>query len=263
MPKCFVNGVELNYKLEGPANANLLTMVHGWTAGQVLFEFGGLFNALSSRVRVLTLDLRGHGDSGKLEKDYSLNTITKDVLELLKYLGIEEQIIILGQSMGGFIATNFALKHPERTKGLILLNTTVRLLDSKEVKGTWDTLIQNLRKDRESTMREVTTQMFYGPSDPSIIDRLIEMSMKTPVEIGIRVFNEILTNNLLDDLGKIEIPALILHGEYDIIPLRQAQAMHERLPNSRLVVIKNCGHLPFIEKPEETQKAMFEFLGSL
>jgi len=178
-------------------------------------------------------------------------------------LGIGKKIVISGQSMGGYIAIHFAHQFPERVKGLILLNTMANLLDSEEAKSQWDGLIQSLKKDREATMRQVIAQMFYGPFDPSIIDRQIEMTMKTPLDIGIKAFNEILTKNLLSELKGIKIPALIIHGDHDLIPLRHAEAMHQGLTNSRLVVLKDCGHLSFVEKPVETQKVIFDFLESL
>lgn len=263
MPTGSVNGIALRYKIGGPPDKEILVMLHGWTASHQLFEFCGFFEALSKQLHVVSFDQRGHGDSEKPEEGYGLEQFTGDVKGLLDHLGIRRKVIVLGQSMGGYIAAGFALRYPEAAKGLILMNTTLHLLDGKDSREAWQAVIEAQKVDREGTMRNVIGQMFRKQPKPELVDRQIEMTMKTPLPIAIRVFKEVFAGGVLKDGHKITIPTLIIHGEHDIIPLHHAEAAHRAIPGSKLVVMKDCGHLPSLEMPEETQRLILEFVASL
>ncbi|MBI5445269.1 MAG: alpha/beta hydrolase [Deltaproteobacteria bacterium] len=263
MPTCTINGVELTYKLAGPPEADVLVMLHGWTANHTLFEFEGFDEALARELRVLTYDQRGHGDSGKPEDGYGLEEFTTDLKGLLENLAVRRKAIVLGQSMGGYIAAGFAARYPEATKGLILMNTTLNLVDSEEAAQGWQAVIEGQKVDREGTMKQVIRGMFRNPPDPALVDAQYAMSAKTPLPIAIRVFESLFTPGLRDEFRRIAVPTLIIHGEHDVIPLHQAEATHRVIPGSKLVVMEECGHLPSLEMPERTQRLVLDFAASL
>lgn len=263
MPTCAVDGVKLNYKIGGPADGNTLVMLHGWTASHQLFEFAGLFDALAAHLRVLTYDQRGHGDSDKPEESYGLERFTDDLKGLLDGLGIRRPVILLGQSMGGCIAANFARKYPEAVKGLILMNTTLYLLTDEQAKAGWHAVIEGQKADRRGTMRQVIRQMFWKPPEPGMVEEQLAMSLKTPLPLAIKAFEGVLTGNVAQHAGAIRAPTLILHGEHDIAPLSHAEAAHRAILGSKLVVMKDCGHLPSVEMPQETQRVLLDFAATL
>ena len=107
-----VNDVEIAYSRWGKGNDKQIMLIHGWTG------FKGLWKDFAPTLAekgfdVVAPDLRGHGDSAKPEGEYTHEVFSKDLYELAKELGWDKGYILLGQSMGGYIVLDYALRYPE------------------------------------------------------------------------------------------------------------------------------------------------------
>jgi 3-oxoadipate enol-lactonase len=259
MPRIRINDVGLNYQLDGNGPAivliNGLTMdVNGWYL-QVL--------PFSERHMVLRYDCRGQGRSDKPDTEYSQEMHADDLMSLMDKIGIRKAHVI-GISNGGMIAQHFTLKYPEKVGALVLVDTCSYI----------DTLLEIIIKIWIRATEIGGSEFRYDVALPalfaeSFIKRNLEviLAMKeisvenNPPKPIINLAKSCLRHNVGNRIREIKSPTLIIVGEEDIlIPLKYSKILNEKIEGSRLVVIKDCGHVPPLEKPEEFNKIVLDFL---
>jgi pimeloyl-ACP methyl ester carboxylesterase len=254
-----VNGINLSYNRYGKGNSRKMILVHGWTGSK------GLWDSFAPRlaendIDAITYDLRGGGDSDKPKGEYTHEVFSKDIYELSKFLGWDK-FILLGQSMGGYIVLDYALRYPETLEKVISSNTSVYLGRNLMSKLTWKMIVRMYRKDPPKMMKKMTPSFFQFPVEQELIDQFIEMSLKTDVDAGLKAIHECITRNFEPELHKIQVPTLVISSEFDMKSLRNATLeVHNQLPNSQLVDIKHTGHLPFMENPDDFLQAIVDFI---
>ena len=128
MPELDVGGVRLAYDDVGRRDEVTLVFIHGWTANR--HRWDEQLNHFADRYRVISLDLRGHGDSGVTPDLYTIDGLAREVLALLDRLGVY-RFVPVGHSMGGMIALSLALEHPERVERLIIVDSLGRMMYSR------------------------------------------------------------------------------------------------------------------------------------
>ncbi|MCH8849904.1 MAG: alpha/beta fold hydrolase, partial [Chloroflexi bacterium] len=263
-----VNGIDLAYELRG-AGAPLV-LAHGYTASKEMYD--AQLGPFAERYRVLVYDSRGHGESEALPADdpgYHLDTYVEDQLALMRHVGIE-QAYVGGLSMGGMIALRFALAHPELVRALLLCDTTAGMGTS----GQWaanhaaiETLVRS--KGVAAVMRNLYAQRAGGGDRPrpqqipagvlAHIERLDQMSADGFLGAGRAAAEQ---DSVLDRLGEIEAPTLIITGEQDFFR-DDSERMKERLPEARFVVIKGAAHGTCVWRPEAFTATVLDFLADV
>ncbi len=272
MPKVKVNGIELAYEVYGEGVP--LVLAHGFTATKEMWD--GQTGPFSKRYRVVVYDVRGHGDSQAPPADdpgYTLDTFVEDQRALMAHLGIA-QAYVGGLSMGGMIAMRFALQHPEMVRALLLCDTAAGMASD----SPWYRQIEANRTAIETfvrsqgvlaVMRNLYAQraQLTGFSLPAElpagvlrhIDRLQKMSVDGFLGGG-RALGE--QESVLDRLSGIAAPTLILTGDRDYLRGASEQ-MEQRLPDARLVLIKDSGHGTCLWQPERFTGAVLDFLADV
>jgi non-heme chloroperoxidase len=259
--KITINNVEIAYSRWGEGNNKPIMLIHGWTG------FKELWNTFAPTLAdngfdVIALDLRGHGDSAKPEEDYTHEAFSKDLHELAKHLGWENGFILLGQSMGGYVVLDYALRYPETLTHVISSNTSVYLARTFLSKIVWKFIIRMYRKNPKKMMAKMAPRFFMKPQPKEMIDNFVEMSLKTAKHAGLSSIQYCYNRNLEPELDRITVPTLVISSEYDQKDLRKATLkIHQLIPNSKLVDISDTGHLPFIENPKEFLNAIQNFVG--
>jgi proline iminopeptidase len=241
---------------------------------------------LADAFRLIYYDQRGRGRSAANVQPANVSLQSEmDDLEALRVSLHLERTAILGHSWGGLLAMEYALRHPERVSHLILLNTAPASHDDctlfeherdAKIPGGVE-LLSDLRSrpgfaegDREP--RVAYYRVYYGVTlrAPELLDRLIEhlQSGWTPEDvlraraIADRLWRETYESteyNLLPQLTRLSIPTLILHGDYDFVPLTCMAHIAEAIPVARLSVLRDCGHFSYLERPDEVRSALSEF----
>lgn len=259
MPRIKINGISLNYELNGSGPAvvliNGLTMdVNGWYLQVQPF---------SERYTVLRYDCRGQGQSDKPDAEYCQEMHADDLRSLIDKIGIQKTHVV-GISNGGMIAQHFALKYPEKVGALVLVDTCSYI----------DTLLEMIIKVWIKATEIGGSEFRYDVALPllfaeSFIKKNLELilSMKeisvknNPPRPIINLAKGCLKHNVDNRIGEIKSPTLIIVGEEDIlIPIKYSKILNEKIKGSRLVIIKDCGHVPILEKPEEFNKIVLSFL---
>ena len=262
MPHLSIESLDIHYKEKGRGFP--VVLIHGYTGN--LQNWVLQVRALAKRYRTICPDLRGHGRSVKpiRREDYSLELFAADVRGLLNALAVPECYLV-GHSMGGMVAQEFVLRHPEMVRALVLVDTAADLPQDIP----WEErarLIELARTDgMEALFEEVAQTPPLGSQmieeNPQLIDIWREQFLMTSLE-GYLYCGEAIGSRrpLLEELSQIRVPTLIICGELDEAFLEPSQRMHEAIPDSELVIIVGAGHTPTLEKPEEFNEALLSFL---
>jgi len=254
------NGIEMHYELSVKKDAPVAVLSHSLASSLVMWD--AQMAVLKPHFRVLRYDTRGHGETEAPPGKYTLDMLADDALRLLDAVGVD-RVHWVGLSMGGMIGQCIALKHAERLKSLSLCDTAAFMPDDNQ--PVWQEHIDTARNQGlqgllQNTMERWFTEP-YRHKNPPAVQLIQKHFLKTPVPGYIGCSEAIRVLNYLDQLSRIHLPTLVLVGEEDPgTPVSASQAMHERIPDSRLVVLPSAAHLSNVEQPEAFNKALLGFL---
>jgi pimeloyl-ACP methyl ester carboxylesterase len=271
-----VSGLRIRCLIAGVSGPPVL-LLHGAGLDAAGLSLGSAMIALSGSYQVFAPDLPGFGDSDPMPRDWGFAELSSFLSPLLDALGLSSASLV-GVSMGGGVALGLALQAPHRVDRLALIDSAcldgaipggrltwflVRVPGLNRV-GWW------LLKSSRHLMRWTLLRAMRHRPDlvtPMLIDELMRLVRKRRAGAALRRLQrrEIswrgLRTNYVNRLPQITIPTLILHGENDrLLPVTIAERAHRLIRNSRLEVIRHCGHLAVLEQPEAVNRALRDFL---
>jgi pimeloyl-ACP methyl ester carboxylesterase len=268
-----LHGHRIAYRRVGTGPALLL--IHGMAGSSE--TWGEVLPLLTDRYTVVVLDLPGHGQSDKDHGDYSLGAYASVLRDLLAVLAIERATIV-GQSLGGGIAMQFAYQYPECCDRLVLVDSggmgrevswMLRVLALPGVELVMPLLFPPFARDwgnaagRFFDSRGISSARISEPwhAFASLTEpenrRAFLRTVRAVIEPGGQAVSAIDRLYLTS-----EVPTLIVWGAEDhIIPVAHAYAAHEAMPESRLSIIEGAGHFPHVEDPVQFARVLGEFMG--
>ncbi|MGB9627725.1 MAG: 3-oxoadipate enol-lactonase [Thermodesulfobacteriota bacterium] len=257
------NGIRIHYELSGKKGAPWVILSHSLASSLRMWELQ--MEALEPYFQVLRYDIRGHGRSEVTEGAYSFDLLSKDAVGLLDALGIEK-VNWVGLSMGGMIGQSIALNDPGRLHSLVLCDTMA--IFPEESLPVWQERMDSVKARGMQAQLEATLERWFTPSflrlNPPILDVIRNEFLATPVKGYLGCIEAICKLNFLDRLPEIKMPTLIMVGEEDPgTPISASEAMHQRIPNSKLTIIPSARHLSNVEQPEVFNTNLMKFLKSV
>ncbi|WP_371673536.1 alpha/beta hydrolase [Streptomyces sp. NBC_00289] len=255
MPQFEVDGATLTYDDEGPHDdAGVpLVFVHGWTANRHRWDHQ--LTHFAQRRRVIRLDLRGHGESSGAGVR-TVAALAEDVLALLDHLKVD-RFVVVGHSMGGMIAQTIALSHPERVERMVLVNSIGRMAFSRGrgLLMAVSTLVPF------KLFVATNIQRAFAPGYPrEEIRAYVQASASLPQEVVMTLYGAMRAFDVLDRVGEIHTPTLLVHGYHDIqLPVSQMLRMAKDYPDA-VIRILDAGHELPVEKPAELTEALDRFV---
>lgn len=274
-PSQFVSlggGRSVHLRDEGPREALPVILLHGSNAD--LHTWQPWAEALRGRYRVVRYDQIGHGLTGSVPGgDYSRTAMAADVGRVADALGLD-RFVLAGNSMGGGVALEYALAHPERLAGLVLVDASGAPQLEEASGNIGFTLARTPGVSR--LMAQVTPRSLVESSlDQSVsnkavltdaaVDRYWEL-LRYPGnrEATIRRFGQAYRPFDEAQLGTLAVPTLVMWGEEDrLIPLSSGRWLAERIPGATLVTYTGIGHLPMEESPRESAADLVRWLSAL
>lgn len=255
-----INDLQIAYTDTGSGRP--VVLIHGYPFNRSLWN--EQVAALSSDCRVIAPDLRGFGESDASEGTATMNQMAQDVALLLNHLGIA-RATIAGLSMGGYVALAFYKQLPSRVRALILADTRAQA-DSEEAKQTRAQQAEKALSEGMGGIADAMLPKLLTPETvskrPEIVKRVRDMIVKTKPQgaaAALRGMAERDDHTAL--LAKISVPALILVGAEDAItPVADSEKMHQSIPGSRLVVLESAGHVSNLERTEQFNQALLDFM---
>lgn len=258
-----VDDIQLAYTDTGLGQP--VVLLHGYPFNRSLWT--EQVSALSNSYRVITPDLRGLGESDATSGAATMNRMAQDVAELLDQLEIS-RAVVGGLSMGGYVALAFYKQFPSRVRALVLADTRAQA-DTEEGKQTRfeqaeKALAEGMAGIADSMLPKLLTPETVSKR-PEVVKRVRDMMLKTKPE---GAAGALLGMAERDDqialLSQIACPALILVGREDpITPVQDSEKMNREIAGSRLVVIDNAAHVSNLERTEQFNDELVQFLNSL
>lgn len=257
MLKIHVNDIELDYEDHG-AGAVLL-FLHG--LGSTKKDWDAQVPFFSKTHRVITVDLRGHGNSTKPQDAYSVELMTEDVKQLLDQLNIKKATLV-GFSMGGAVAFEMAAQHPDYLENLVIVNSGPDFNDMGKI---GEELLENRTEFLETKglaalAKEISFNMF--PEDHQIeLRNEFEIRCKNnDYNAYYKSFVTLMAWGLGDRIKDIKTRTLVVGSDMDYTPVSFKEDYVNTLQNATLVVIKNSRHGVVIDQPEAFNMELRKFL---
>ena len=235
-----------------------LVLVHGFLGSSKMWE--PQINFFKNHFRVITPDLPGFGKSNKAKPHNNIQSIANLLLDCLEEKKIDK-FYLLGHSMGGMIVQEMAKKSGEKISKLVCYSTGPR----GEMPGRFETVDQsreNLKKNGlEITAKNIAKTWFIKGEDAKYFDICIEAGKQTSMEIVDNTLIAFKNWNGVDTLKNIKNETLIVWGDQDkSYNLEQVQTLEKNIVKSKLIIFKNCAHNVHLEKIEEFNRTIINFL---
>lgn len=272
-----VDGLRIRLLVSG-GHGSSVVLLHGGGIDSASLSWRLALEALAPYYRVYAPDLPGYGLSDKPALTYTTEFFIEFVQKLLDTLQIAKASLI-GLSMGGAIALGVALRAPQRVEKLVLVDSyglqerlhahflvwaltrwpalqNIAVLPIRHSRALLRWGVRILTGNPSFITPEILEEVAHWASHPHA-RRAFAYWLRDEIQ-----WNRVKTN-FLGELGRIEAPVLIIHGERDyIVPVEAARRAQRLFKNARLVVIPGCGHWTPRERPEEVHRAILEFLAS-
>jgi pimeloyl-ACP methyl ester carboxylesterase len=253
-----VNGVEFAYTDEGKGFP--LVFLHGFPLNRRAWSTQ--IQAFQARHRVIAPDLRGFGESASTRGAIPMARYAADVLGLLEQLEVD-RFILVGHSMGGYIAQSIAETAPEKLRGLVLVATRAGA-DTEAVAQSRRTLAEEvLTWGTASVLADQASKLLATSNlDPAMAGR-VRACMAPASSDGIHgaLLGMAERSDLRGNLARIRVPTLIVAGAEDgVIPIQESEAMFQAIPEAQLSLIPKAGHLVALEQGAAFNEVLREWL---
>lgn len=244
-----MNRIDLNYRLEG--SGETMVFIHGLSDSLLYWEF--LASNLRQDRQILRIDLRGHGQTELGCDEISVGTYADDLHGLLCELGIGK-VTLVGFSLGGSVALDFAVRYPQMVSALVLMSSRFKS-DSHS-----DNVLKQFRDALEIGFDEFYDLILPMVLCPDVIENNLEelemlkeiASMSANTQAYIQAVDACLDFDIEDELSRIDVPALILAGRHDeITPLESQKELQGKIKNSKLIVFGDVRHNLLVGKNNE------------
>ena len=251
--KMEINNVKLYYESHGKGKPVVFS--HAWLEDCSIW--GPQVSHFAKNYAMILYDHRGHGRSDNdPEGDYSVQALSNDLHSLIQKLKLEKPIIV-GFSLGGMAAMLFALEHPDKISKLVLVGTTAKMTLPLSIR--FFRVIRGLLP-YETFLRMSCKYKFYKPSTQNVDEEFVRAS-KVDNSVAFECWKEFTENyDVRDQVSQIKIPTLIIVGEKDKVNLESSRYLNQEIKGSELHIITDSGHLIMIEKTQEFNQILEQFI---
>lgn len=266
MPYETIGDIDLYYEIHGPPEAPPLVLIGGWASYRwIWFQQVPSFR---KKYRCIVFDNRGAGRSSKPDYPYTMEMFAADTVGLMGALYIENAHI-LGISMGGLIAQQIAISYPEKVRSLIISSSHFGgpnhvPMDDKTMALLIALPTETISKEQAREMRlQATFSPQFLQKNRELMEQIDAWAEEHPTPVFAQVHQSSATAafNSEAELNKITAPTLILHGDNDrAVPTKNGELLAERISTSKLKIIEDASHFVIIEKYEEFNNEVMNFI---
>jgi pimeloyl-ACP methyl ester carboxylesterase len=264
-----INDIDMYYEVHGPTclpadQAEPLLLIMGLGANATSWEMQ--IPAFEREHRVVAFDNRGCGRTDKPKSPYTIPQMADDAAALLHHLGIASAHVF-GMSMGGMIAQELVLRHPQRVRALVLGGTMAggpnAVMAGPQLIQQWaSTALLPLEQAIQNGLRFLYSQEFIERNRERLVARAMDLAyLQPPLDSLQRQVMAVIQFNTFQRLADIMAPTLIISGTADqVVPPENSRILAERIPGAHLVELEGAGHGFLAEKADETNSTVLAFL---
>jgi non-heme chloroperoxidase len=249
-----------------PSGQKTILFIHGWPANHKLFEYQ--FNQLPSKgVRCIGMDIRGFGKSDKPYTGYSYDRLADDIYDVVQTLRLEN-FTLVGHSVGGAISIRYMARHNGYGVSKLALLGAAAPSFTKRPNFPYghtveevNTFISDTYKDRPKMLQGFGDIFFFKYITAPFSQWFFQLGLEAAGYSTAAVLGSLRDETLFSDMGKIQVPTLILHGVHDqVCPYPFALAMNQGIRDSKLVPLEKSGHGLFWEEWEKVNMELMRFI---
>ena len=254
------------FNIEDRGSGSPILLIHGFPLNLEMWR--SQIDAFSNQYRVIAFDLRGFGHSPPTPGPYSMELLADDCAAVLAELGIPGPAVICGLSMGGYISFALYRRQPQLFSALILAATRAGA-DSNQARANRDKAIQNTIEHGPQPVIDSMLKILLAPNNylakPDLVEALEKiLSVSTPVGMVAALEGMKTRPDSTPILNQIKVPTLIFQGADDqIIAAGEAEILDSEIPDSKLVMVPDAGHMLNMEQPEIFNHEVARFLDSI
>jgi len=250
MDTASVNGVRIAYSRSGSGKP--LVLIHGFPFDSSIWD--EVVPLLEGSFDLIRPDVRGFGESTTVGTVYSITDMADDIAGLIDSMDLEK-VVVAGHSMGGYVALAFAKKYPSRVSGLALISSQARADTPERREGRYK---EAKEVEKNGTGFIVDGMIAKLSSNERVQNSLrnVMSKQKIPGVIGaLKAMAE--REDTTEMIAPIKYPLVLIHGGADVlIPIDRAQEIRAILPSSHMIELPGVCHMPMLESPEGTAKAL-------
>lgn len=239
-----------------------VVLLHGYL--ESMYVWDDFTSLLTPSVRVITVDIPGHGISEIKGEVHTMDMIADVLHEMINSLGIEK-VTMVGHSMGGYVSLAFCARYPEQLEGLVLLSSSPNP-DTDEKRENRRREIALVRAGKKDALARVAPETGFAPHNrkrlKSYIDDLVECVHITEDDGIVALLGGMIERvDQNDMLRKCSVPQLFIMGKHDAyIPVEAAETIIANNPQAQVAWLENSGHMGFIEEPEACADVLLKFI---
>ena len=250
------DGVPIRFHVAGRGEPTLV-LVHGWALDHRVWD--GQAPSLEGRHRVVTLDLAGHGESGRQRSAWTMAAFGEDVKAVVEAVGARE-VVLVGHSMGGPVVLEAARRIPERVKGIVLVDTLLDVED-RTPPDAIEAMTRQLQADYKPTVTQMTNEYLFAPATPAAVrERVLGHATAMAPGISIAVLRQSWSYDPLPALR--EIKARVRAVNADKFPTH-VEANRRHMPGYEAILVPGTGHYPMLEDPARFGPALEQALAQV
>ncbi|MBH1959408.1 MAG: alpha/beta hydrolase [Flavobacteriia bacterium] len=252
-----INGIDLDYSDAGAGNTVIL--LHG--LGSTKKDWDLQIPVLSHKCRVIAPDFRAHGNSEKVPKEQSVEIMTEDIFELMKFLNIPKASFV-GFSMGGAVAFQMAISHPAKVDKLVILNSGPDFNSAKDT-GV-DILGERTKIIKEQGFNKlaktISAGMFPGNDQKEWRDEFEQRIVNNDEDAYLKTFGKLMSWGLGEKIAGIPHETLVIASDMDYTSVDYKKSYTNKMQNAKMVVIENSRHGIVLDQAEKLNEELLKFL---
>jgi len=246
------DGTAISFSVYGKGEPALV-FVHGWSCNRSFWKKQVPY--FENKYRVVTLDLAGHGRSGRGRSVYSMKAFGEDVAAVVRKINAHK-VILIGHSMGGGVIIEAAEILPEEVMALVGIDT-MHDFEKTYTPGQVEEIMKPYKDDFWKATDSFLEKMFVKGTDPDFIDGVMEMVSDASEKVGISAMEEMLKTSYIADLPKIKAPVWCLNSE--LWPTRP-DINRKYVPKFYARIMPGVGHFLMLESPDEFNRELDDIL---
>lgn len=249
------DGIPISYEVHG-TETPALVLIHGWSCDRSYWK--RQVEPLSREYKVVTVDLAGHGDSGRGREAWTIESYGADVAAVVKDLDLEE-VILIGHSMGGDVGVAASPLLPERVVGLVWVDTYSELGSPSSAEQVQEFVAPFQSDFKKKTYSFVRENLFHPDSEEDLVERVAKDMASAPRKVALQSLESSLTfgRSITQKLQEIEAPVVAMNpdnGTTDIASMERYGV--------EVVLMPGVGHFMMMEDPPSFNKLLSEVINS-
>jgi len=253
--------VRLEYAEQGNADGTPVIFLHGITDSWHSFE--SVLANLPSFIHAFAISQRGHGDSERPLQNYTPKDFAGDIAEFVEQKKLNK-VFIVGHSMGGVHAQQFAIDYPELTKGLVIIDSDASLKNNPGMPEFYQEVSKMEGAIDRKFMDEFQRATLADPIDSAYYNLLVDEGIKVPSSVFKATLAELMQADFTGQLNQINAPSLIFWGNKDAFCIFKGQEkLINNIKNSKLIVYGNTGHALHWEEPKKFSEDLVNFIDNV